>query len=101
MLLNRTGGFPITSTAHAKGAIGRLDLNFALVLGARTEPECAARGLDGNRAGKPFRLREHRYQRQACLRRCLPLEVIQIGPSQFCSGRWRSLTSLQTAPPGA
>ena len=43
--------WPIISTAHAKGARRRLDLNLTLVLGARTEPECAARGLNSNGAG--------------------------------------------------
>ena len=41
------------STARAKGAIGRLDFNFTLVLSARGEPECAARSLN-NRAARPF-----------------------------------------------
>ena len=41
------------STARAKGAIGRLDFDFALVLSARGEPECAARSLN-NRAAGPF-----------------------------------------------
>jgi hypothetical protein len=40
----------IISTANAKGARRRLDFNVTLVLGARTESECAARALDSNRA---------------------------------------------------
>jgi hypothetical protein len=39
------------STARAKGAIGRLDFNFTLVLRARGEPECAARSLNNRAAG--------------------------------------------------
>src|SRR6516165_1655081 len=40
-------GRPIKpSPARAKGAIGRLDFHFALVLRAGGEPECAARGLN-------------------------------------------------------
>ena len=41
------------STAHAKGAIGRLDFHFTLVLSGRAKPECAARGLN-NRAARPL-----------------------------------------------
>jgi hypothetical protein len=39
------------STANAKGTGRRLDFNVTLVLGARTEAECAARPLDNNAAG--------------------------------------------------
>jgi hypothetical protein len=39
------------STARAKGAIGRLNFHFTLVLSARGEPECAARGLNNRAAG--------------------------------------------------
>jgi hypothetical protein len=39
------------STARAKGAIGRLDFHFTLVLSARGEPECAARSLNNRGAG--------------------------------------------------
>ena len=38
------------STARAKGAIGRLDFNLT-ALGARREPECAARSLNNRAAG--------------------------------------------------
>ena len=38
-------------TANAKGAGRRLDFNVTLVLGARTESECAARTLNNNGAG--------------------------------------------------
>ena len=48
---SRTGGFPITSTANAKGAGRRFDFNVALVLGARSESERAARALNNNGAG--------------------------------------------------
>ena len=41
------------STAHAKGAIRRLDFHVGLVLGARAKPECAARSLN-NRAAAAF-----------------------------------------------
>src|SRR6516162_4024051 len=44
-------GQPSSSTARAKGAIGRLDFHFTLVLRARGEPECAARGLNNSAAG--------------------------------------------------
>jgi hypothetical protein len=43
----------ITSPARAKGAIGRLNFNFTLVLSARGEPKSAARGLNSNGA-RPF-----------------------------------------------
>jgi hypothetical protein len=46
-------GWTRASTARAKGAIGRLDFHFTLVLSARGEPECAARGLN-NRGAGPF-----------------------------------------------
>jgi hypothetical protein len=42
-----------SSPARAKGAIGRLNFNFTLVLRARGEPECAAGGLN-NSAARPF-----------------------------------------------
>jgi hypothetical protein len=42
-----------SSTARAKGAIGRLDFHFTLVLRARGEPECAAGGLN-NSAARPL-----------------------------------------------
>src|SRR5215467_13547871 len=42
-----------SSTARAKGAIGRLDFDFTLVLRACAEPECAARSLN-NRAASTF-----------------------------------------------
>jgi len=41
----------VISAAGAKGAVGRLDFNFAAVLSARGEPECAARGLNDRAAG--------------------------------------------------
>ena len=44
-------GRPGSSTARAKGAIGRLDFHFTLVLSARAEPECAARGFNNRAAG--------------------------------------------------
>jgi hypothetical protein len=51
--LHRRGTLSITSAAHAKGAIGRLDFNLPPILGARREPECAARSLN-NRAARSF-----------------------------------------------
>src|SRR5260370_9545089 len=39
------------STAHAEGAVRSLDLELALVLRARNEPECAFRRLDGDTGG--------------------------------------------------
>jgi hypothetical protein len=40
-----------SSTAHAKGAIGRLDFHFSVVLSARAEPECATCSLNDCAAG--------------------------------------------------
>ncbi len=66
-----------SSTADAKGAIGRLDPNLTPVLGARAEPEGAARHLNNRAAGTlvwiihkliarsfvPPRWRSHRRER--------------------------------------
>jgi hypothetical protein len=41
----------VSSTANAKGAGRRPDFNVTLVLGARTESECATRALDTDAAG--------------------------------------------------
>jgi hypothetical protein len=70
------------STARAKGAIGRLDFNFALVLSARGEPECAARRLN-NRGAGTFVWIIHKLV-EPNLRRRSNLEVALVVKAQAC-----------------